>query len=117
MAANRKRELVSFQRRDPGSDDGMGNVAEGASQLLCGPFYARLRPINGREEVLAQKLAGVQPFELVVGYCRDTAGVLTTDQVVNARTGAVYDITAIQNPDERRRELSMLVKAGKPANG
>jgi head-tail adaptor len=116
MAANRKREMVRFQRRTAVSD-GLGNVNEGPLEPLCGPFHARLRPINGREEVLAQKLSGVQPFELVVNYCAATAGVQTADVAVNTRTGALYDITAIQNPDERKRELSMIVKAGKPAVG
>ena len=116
MAANRKREMVTFQRRQ-GGDDGLGNEGFGPFQDLCGPFHARLRPINGREEVLAAKLSGVQPYELIVNYCAATAGVLTTDQAVNKRPGARYDITSIQNPDERKRELSMLVVAGKPAVG
>lgn len=116
MPANRKREMVSFLRHPPGGD-GLGNPNDGPPELLCGPFHARLRPINGREEVLAQKLSGVQPFELVVNYCAATAGVLTTDIAKNTRTGVLYDITSIQNPDERKRELSMIVKAGKPAVG
>ena len=73
---------------------------------------ARLQPVNGREEVLAGKLSGVQPFILTVRYSSQTAGVTTDHQAVNARTGDRYDITAIQNPDERRAYLSMMVKRG-----
>ena len=113
MAAPRMRELVAFQRLMTTGDDGAGNTQTGWNTdnplLVCA---ARLRPINGREEVLAQKLSGVQPFELVVRYCRAAAGVTTADRAVNARTGDTYDIVAIQNPDERRMYLSMLIKKG-----
>ena len=111
MASHRLRERVRFERRVATAGDGAGNTLP----ETWTPFYicaGRLRPINGREEVLAQKLGGVQPFELVVRCCRQAEQVTTDDRAVNDRTGAPYDITAIQNPDERRSYLSMLVRAG-----
>jgi head-tail adaptor len=103
-------EKISFQRRTSTSD-GFGNNELGWA-ALCGPFSARIRPINGKEEVLVGKLAGVQPFEIVVWSCTATRAVTTEDRAINARTGQPYDITAIQNPDERNAFLSMLAKAG-----
>lgn len=109
----RMRERVAFQRLQETGQDGAGNLQQGWDCddpiLEC---QARLRPIQGQEEVLAQKLSGVQPFELVVPWCRAAASVTTADRAVNMRTGEAYDIVAIQNPDERRRRLSMIVKKG-----
>lgn len=104
------REKVSFYRRSTTSD-GYGNQT-GGWVLLSGPWAARIRPINGKEEILAAKLAGVQPVEIVVRSCAATRTITVADRAVNARTGAVYDLTAIQNPDERNIWLAMLAKAG-----
>ncbi len=114
MPATRRRESVIFQARVRGAGDGAGN-SEAAWDVVnqLGPFSARLRPINGREEVLAGKLQGVQPFELNVRFCAATAGVTTAHRVLDARTQQPYRITAIQNPDERNQELSMLLVRGK----
>lgn len=108
--AGNLRERVTFQRRAD-IPDGMGNMAENWVDL-CGPFSSRIRPINGKEEVLVGKLSGVQPFEIEVRSCGAIRAVTTADRAVNTRTGQTYDITAIQNPDERNAYLSILVKAG-----
>lgn len=111
--AGQLRERVGFQRRTT-IDDGAGNTegawpADGEYFHVCA---ARFRPINGREEVLAQKLSGVQPYEITVRRSRATAEVLTTDRAVWLRTGETFDITAKQNPDERRLFLSFLARKG-----
>lgn len=110
ISAGLLREKVRFERRNDVSD-GAGNQAENW-EPLCGPFSARVRPINGKEEVLAGKLAGVQPYEITIRYCQATKAVTTEDRAVDDRTGRAFDITAIQDPTERRQWLSMLVKAG-----
>ncbi|MHB8283910.1 MAG: head-tail adaptor protein [Caulobacteraceae bacterium] len=115
MTAVRMRESVKFQRR-AASASGISSTP-GAWKDLCGPFRARLQPLNGREDVLAQKLSGVQPFALTVRYCAAVAALTTQDRAVNARTGVPYDIASIQNTDERQMYLNMLVKAGKPSQG
>ena len=106
------RERVAFQRRT-GASDGAGNTVAtfDASDPIC-VVRARLRPINGREEVLAQKLQGTLSFELVVRYCAATASVTESCRAVNVRTGDTYDIKTIQNPDERKQYLSMVVTRG-----
>jgi head-tail adaptor len=109
-AAGELNQKISFQRRTS-TPDGFGNNELGWA-ALSGPFSARIRPINGKEEVLVGKLAGVQPFEIVVWSSTKTRAITVEDRAVNARTGQAYDITAIQNPDERNGFLSMLAKAG-----
>ena len=114
MPLVRMRERVTFQRRLQISD-GAGNTRGGWDTNLANAICttaARLRPINGREEVLAQKLQGTQGFELVVRYSAATTAVTSSCRAVNARTGEAYDIKTIQNPDERRMYLSMIVTRG-----
>ena len=112
MSPGTLRERVAFQRRAGGSD-GAGNTvaAFDAAAPIC-TVSARLRPINGREEVLAQKLQGTLSFELIVRYCAATSSVTPSCRAVNARTGDTYDIRTIQNPDERKQYLSMIVTRG-----
>ena len=106
------RESIAFQRLTQ-TAMGDGNTASSwnTETPLC-TIRAELRPVNGREEVIAQKLQGVQPFILTCRYCEATAGVTTEDRAVNTRTGAAYDIMAIQNTDMRQQWLSMVVKQG-----
>ncbi len=106
------RESIAFERliQTP-MGDGNTESTWNTDAPLC-TVRGEMRPINGREEVLAQKLEGVQPFALTVRYCAATAGVTTEDRAVNTRTGVTYDITAIQNPDMRQQWLSMVVRQG-----
>ena len=112
MATQRMRERVAFQARTKASD-GAGNTvgAWNTAAPIC-TVSARLRPINGREEVMAQKLQGTLNFELLVRYSSQTAAVTPSCRAVNARTGETYDIRTIQNPDERNAWLSMIVTGG-----
>ena len=106
------RETITFERRvQTAVGDGNTESSWDTANPLC-TVRAELRPVNGREEVMAQKLQGVQPFVLTVRYCAATAGVTPEDHAVNARTGVAYDITAIQNPDMRQQWLSMIVREG-----
>ena len=104
------RESVRFDRRTA-TPDGYGNALTGWAPLY-GPVRAKIVPINGREEVLAGKLAGIQPFAITIRYSDAAAQITPECRAVNARTGVTYDITAIQNPDLRHEWLSILVKAG-----
>lgn len=103
-------ELVHFQKRGEVADE-WGNVQTGpwATQFT---EPCRLRPLKGSEPVLAQRLVGVQPYVLTVRSSVRTRRVGVDWRAVNTRSGAVYNITAIVNPDERGAYLDMLVTAG-----
>jgi len=112
VSAGAMRESIRFERRGS-TPDGFGNSdASGDWAPLCGPFSAQLLPILGREEIVVGRLNGVQPYNLTVPFCAATAGVTAADRAVNARTQTPYDITAIDNPDMRKMQLTMLVKSG-----
>lgn len=106
-------DLIKFQRRSTAAD-GYGNRL-GTWSDLCGPFYARMRPVSGgasgKEQAITGRLVGVQSWEMVVMKVADTAAVTTQDRVVDVRSGQIFDIVSISNPDEKLRELSMFVKS------
>lgn len=109
MPAGELRERVAFDRR-PTVDDGYGNVeGEWVEQFTV---WARVRPLRGSETVIAERLAGVQPATITVRRSSDTAQIAVGWRARDTRTGTVYDITAIANPDERGAYLELMVRAG-----
>lgn len=113
MAAPLKmRRRVAFLRRGT-TDDGAGN-SESLLAPLFGPVWARLRPINGKEEVLAQKIAGVQPFEATIRWTATAATLAATD-VMEDEAGLQYNVRSVQNPDEKHGYLSLIVTRGEAA--
>lgn len=109
------RETVRIERR-AAVDDGYGNVISGGWSSTASPIYAEIKPMRGREEVLAGKLSGTMPFEITLRWRSDLAeGVdrlTTADRVVNVRTGETYNIRSIENPDMRNRWLLLTCEAG-----
>jgi hypothetical protein len=118
VAANkpRLREPARFERRLAVSD-GFGN-AVGAWDT-AGPAvfegFAQFNPINGREQVLADKLGGVQPYEVVIRRCDASALIAPQHRVVRTRTGETFDITGVQGVGDRPvpMYLSILCVKGK----
>jgi head-tail adaptor len=115
VAVQRLRDRIAFERLAPGASDGAGNTV-GA----WFPIYecaARLRPINGREEILADKLAGVQPFEITVRSCVAVRGLTMADRAIVRRSyqlpaGTLLDLAADQDTGERGEFRSILAKSG-----
>ncbi|PWK65868.1 head-tail adaptor protein [Aminobacter sp. AP02] len=106
-------ERVTFQRKDA-IDDGYGNPVTGPWQdIFTEP--ARLQPRLGSEPVIAARLTGIQPFTLTVRSSTRTREVTPAWRIVNARSGATYNIKAITNPDERNVWLDLLVVEGEPS--
>lgn len=101
---------VRFERREVTEPDELGNA-----ELDWVPQFdepCRLVPRLGSEPVIAGRLAGVQPYTLVVRAHTRTLGVMPAWRAVNARTGDVYNVKAVANVDERGAWLEMLVVAG-----
>lgn len=112
------RERVRFERRATTAGDGHGNF-EGEWGPLGTVVWAKIKPMGGNEEVLAARLTGVQPSEITVRWSALLAegeGRLTTaDRAVDVRTGDIFAIRSIENPDMRRRFLRILVSTGEAA--
>lgn len=117
MAAARPRfrDRLRIERRRL-FDDGAGNLEgdwDTANPVFVGA--AQFMPMVGREQVEAERLSGVQPFEVTVRACKATRAVTTAMRIVRLTgpgRGEVLNITGISNPDMRRRYLAILAKTG-----
>ncbi len=110
--AGARRERIRFERRIK-QEDGYGNE-DGPFTHLCGPFWASLAPVpGGQEQVLAQRLTGVQLYTLTILSCIAARQIDTACQAIDDRDPTrVFDIVDASNPDQRSAELSFLVKTG-----
>ena len=104
------REVVRFQTSTE-TDDGYGNPIAGA---WATEFKARARimPKMGSEAVVAARMQGMQPYVITIRSNAQARLVTPAWRAINDRTGAVYDIKAIANPDERNAFLELLVTEG-----
>lgn len=100
------RGKVRFDRR--------GLDANGDPLGAWAPFAtvaARVRHMRGGEQVLQQRIAGVQPVIVTVRSSTATRQVTTGDRAVNARTGTPLDIKSVA-PDETGTFIEILCEAG-----
>lgn len=104
------RERVRFQARAE-TDDGYGNPVAGSwsDQFTA---RARIMPKMGSEAVVAARMQGMQPYVITIRSNAGTRQVTPAWRAVNDRTGAIYDIKAVTNPDERNTFLELLVMEG-----
>ena len=119
MAENNRRrgalrERISFQSRSS-VDDGWGNPIPGA-----GPFATvftvsgSLRPLRGSEAVMADRLAGRQPYVLTVRYSSQVAGVTPAWQIVDANNSnrVLAVVSPLADPDGKNQWLEGIVTEG-----
>jgi head-tail adaptor len=111
MAAGELREMLRFDRRATIPDDGYGNT-RGAWAEFAGPYPARVAPAAGSEDVLADRLSGLQPVEITIRWTPLAVTIQTEDRAIDVRSGKTYNVTSINNADERRAYLTILATAG-----
>lgn len=117
MPAGRLRERISLQRRGaPGGsgsgsegNDGFGNSEGGWAEVF--QCAAQFVPIKGREEVLAQRLQGLQPLAIVIRNSAQARAVTPDWRAVDLRSGRVYAVVSVQ-ANERRSLLDLLCEGG-----
>lgn len=110
--AGQLRRRVEFQRRGPQGNDG-GVVTGGAWATLDRSRRGRLLPIQGREQVQADRLAGISAWELTVRADDLTRSITTDDRVVNARDlNQVFAIRTKLDLEGRGRWFVLTLEAG-----
>jgi head-tail adaptor len=110
VAAARLRHSVRFERRALSSDAYGNELADWQPRI--GAIWAEVRPLRGSEEVLAAKLQGVAPYELMVRSSTQTRTITPGDRAIDARSGMVFDIRAIENRDMRNKFLTLTCQSG-----
>jgi SPP1 family predicted phage head-tail adaptor len=108
--AGELRERIAFEFQEL-VDDGYGNTVSG--DWTTGPTVAaRIQPLRGAETVQAARLAGKQPVEITIRRSAATVAVTTDWRARDVRTGTVYNVRSVVNPDEKHRFLALECELG-----
>jgi len=111
-AAGELRDRVRFDRR--GSGGNSGGVVKSDFAPLIASRRARLLPVRGGEEVIADRVAGVSGWELVIRFDSATSKLAADDRVVDLRDESrVFDIRFVEDLEGRRRWLVLQLERGK----
>lgn len=105
MQAGDLRSKVGFYAPVAG-DDGYGNVTTGFADDPDFEVSANIKPRLGGESVLAGRLTGTNLVNITVWQSGQTSGVTTACRAKDERSGVIYNIRSIIDPDE-----------GKPSHG
>lgn len=99
LRAGQLQEWLAFDKRPIVADDLLGNVeGEWTEQFQCA---GRVKPLVGGEQVLAQRLQGVQPVVITVRRWTRSEVVTTDWRVRDTRSGEVYAIRAVTKAESR----------------
>lgn len=110
IGAGPLRERIAFEAREQ-IDDGYGNVVSGDWTLLT-TVAARVEPLRGAETVQAMRLAGRQPVKITVRRSSLTMQIAPDFRARDVRSGALYNVRSVMNPDEKNRYLEMECELG-----
>jgi head-tail adaptor len=115
MQSGELRSRISFHKRIV-IDDGYGNERGGYSEVAEFTVAARVKPKLGGESVLASRLTGTNFVNITVR--RSSSTVLVGEDWIakDARSGVVYNIRSIIDPNEgdadRGKWIEMLAEKG-----
>ena len=105
------RQKLHFQRRAI-VDDGFGNEISGPFETVF-TDVAEFIPLRGGEGVQAARLTGVSPYIVRVRSSTNTRSVTAAWQMVDARSGRVFAITAPPtDPDQKNAWLDIMATDG-----
>lgn len=108
--AGELRERIAFEQREFQSD-GYGNQQSGTwtEEFRCA---ARITPSRGAETIQAARLAGKNPVVITVRASSQTSQVRTEWRARDTRSGVIYNIRSIVNPDEEKIFYDMECDSG-----
>jgi head-tail adaptor len=108
--AGELKHRIAFDKRTA-VDDGYGNKVSGPFTeqfVVAAAMQARF----GGESVMAARLTGQQPVTFTVRRSAQTRLVAPDWQVRDVRTGVVYAIRSIADPDDASTWLEILCQSG-----
>jgi head-tail adaptor len=115
MEAGELRSRIGFYL-PVSSDDGYGNTASGFGANPTYTVSTNIKPRLGGESVLAGRLTGTNLVNITVRQSSNTRTVTTAWLVKDERSGVIYNIRSIIDPDEGKTGagtwLEMLCEKG-----
>lgn len=113
-APGKMRARIRFDCRTSVDDPYGGTVSSWQPQFSR---WAEIRPLQGREEVLAQRLQGVQPVLIIVRLDAETRTIGTDWRAVELNGETVVATYALKTACDMERGgafLTMMAEAGAP---
>ncbi len=110
--AGRLRDRVVFDRRENVEDDYGNTQAEFVEQF---DVAANIQARFGGEALTAARLQGQQPVTITIRQSTRTRLIKEDWRARNARSGEVYAIRSIVDPDGKRAWLEILAQTGMAA--
>ena len=109
-SAGELRHRIAFDKRTD-VDDGYGNPVSGpfTEQFVVS---AKVQAKFGGEAVTAARLTGQQPVNITVRQSSSTLTIGTDWRARDARSGTVYAIRSIVDPDDGGAWLELLCQSG-----
>jgi head-tail adaptor len=111
MQAGDLRERIGFYRRVE-TDDGAGNVLAGYADVPDFILSAAVVPKLGGEAVLAGRLTGTNLVNVTVRRSSQSLQVSTEWLAKDERSGVIFNLRSIIDPDQKRQWLEMLCERG-----
>jgi SPP1 family predicted phage head-tail adaptor len=110
IGIGKMRHRVTFSRRDM-IDDGYGNEVSGpwVDQFTV---FGSVQPRFGGEAIAAARLAGQQPYQVVVRQDEKTRQIETEWRAVDEDSGTELAIISIVDSDDRRAYFELLCQSG-----
>lgn len=94
------------------ADDGYGNTTSGYGANPEFSVAANVKPKLGGEGIQAGRLAGKNYVNITVRRSSDTALVTNDWRAKDERSGEIYNIRSIIDPDGKREWIEMLCEQG-----
>jgi head-tail adaptor len=109
VGAGDLRHRIAFEKRETVSDGYGNDEGDFAEQFIVS---AALQARFGGETVTAARLTGQQPVTITVRQSSVTLQVTPDWRARDARSGTVYNIRSIADPDDGGAWLEMLCQSG-----
>lgn len=107
------RERMEFQERQS-ADDGWGNPVPGAGSWVTQfTADAAFRPLRGSEQVMADRLNGVQPYIVTIRSHAASKKITAGWRLKDVRSSRVFAVASpIADPDGKNQWLEFLIREG-----
>jgi head-tail adaptor len=112
-SASELRHRIGFERAmdiNPDAPLDLGNTR--ADFVAEFEIWAKVQAKFGGETVTAARLEGQQPVTITVRQTGQTRQITTDWRARDTRTGTIYAIRSISDPDDRRAWLEILTQTG-----
>lgn len=94
------------------TDDGYGNTTSGYGADATFETSAHLKPKLGGEGVIASRLTGTNLVNITVRNSSAVRAVTTAWRAKDERSGVIYNIRSIIDPDGKNAWIEMLCEQG-----